>query len=45
MRTYPAARQVNPDVPFQWLVQVDDHELWFVHGLLQAVGIKRARKS
>jgi hypothetical protein len=34
---YEGAQQVNPDVPFQWLVRVGGRELWFVHGLLQTV--------
>lgn len=34
---FPAARQVNPDVPSQWLIELDGRQLWFVHGLLQTV--------
>jgi hypothetical protein len=34
---FPAARQVDPDVPSQWLIELDGRQLWFVHGLLQAV--------
>jgi hypothetical protein len=37
LRRYPDAEQIDPDVPTQWLVRVADVELWFVHGLLQAV--------
>jgi hypothetical protein len=39
---FPLARQLDPDVPSQWLVIVAGHELWFVHGLLQTV---RAQNS
>jgi hypothetical protein len=34
---FPEARQVDPDVPSQWLVCLDQRELWFVHGLLQVI--------
>jgi hypothetical protein len=34
---YDSAEQINPDVPFQWLVRVGGRQLWFVHGLLQLV--------
>ena len=34
---YPGAQQADPDIPTQWLVAVDGHQLWFVHGLLQTV--------
>ena len=38
---WPDARQIDPDVPTRWLVEVDQSEvtwrLWFVHGLLQLV--------
>lgn len=34
---YQGAEQVNPDVPFQWLVRAQGRELRFVHGLLQVV--------
>ena len=34
---FPQARQADPDIPTQWLVAVDGHQLWFVHGLLQVV--------
>ena len=37
LAAYPDARQHNPDVPTQWLLQVGPAELWFVHGLLQTV--------
>jgi hypothetical protein len=37
----PQAREVDPDVPTRWLVEVDQAgttwQLWFVHGLLQVV--------
>jgi hypothetical protein len=36
---WPQARQIDPDVPSRWLVELDDRgatwRLWFVHGLLQ----------
>lgn len=35
--SFPQARQADPDIPTQWLVTVDGHQLWFVHGLLQLV--------
>jgi hypothetical protein len=34
---FPAARQVAPDVPSQWLIELGGKQLWFVHGLLQTV--------
>lgn len=34
---FPQARQADPDIPTQWLVIVDGHQLRFVHGLLQSV--------
>jgi hypothetical protein len=34
---FPAARQLDPDVPSQWLIELDGWQLWFVHGLLQTV--------
>jgi hypothetical protein len=34
---FPEARQADPDIPHQWLVTVDHHQLWFVHGLFQSV--------
>jgi hypothetical protein len=34
---FPGAQQADPDIPTQWLVTVDGHQLWFVHGLLQTV--------
>src|SRR5262245_6308042 len=38
---WPDARQIDPDVPTRWLVEIDDAgvtwRLWFVHGLLQLV--------
>ena len=38
---WPDARQIDPDVPTRWLVEVDragaTWRLWFVHGLLQVV--------
>jgi hypothetical protein len=37
LQAYPDARQRNPDVPSQWLVEVGDVTLRFVHGLLQTV--------
>jgi hypothetical protein len=37
----PGAREIDPDVPTRWLVEVDQNgvtwRLWFVHGLLQAL--------
>jgi hypothetical protein len=37
----PGAREIDPDVPSRWLVEVDKGDttwrLWFVHGLLQSV--------
>lgn len=33
---YPHAEQADPDIPTQWLVRLGSHQLWFVHGLLQA---------
>jgi len=40
-RRWPDARQIDPDVPTRWLVEVDQPcatwRLWFVHGLLQLV--------
>jgi hypothetical protein len=33
----PGAVQKDPDIPHQWLVTVDSHQLWFVYGLLQLV--------
>ena len=37
----PGAREVDPDVPSRWLVEIDHAgrtwQLWFVYGLLQAV--------
>jgi hypothetical protein len=38
---YPQARQSDPQVPSQWLVEVDDSRLIFVHGLLQRVDFQR----
>jgi hypothetical protein len=35
---YPQALQADPDIPARWLVTVDGHRLWFVHGLLQLAG-------
>lgn len=37
LSAHPGARQLDPDVPSRWLVQVGRHDLWFVHGLLQDV--------
>lgn len=37
VRAYADGRQINPDVPFQWLVRVGRWDLWFAHGLLQDV--------
>jgi hypothetical protein len=34
---HPEASQRDPDIPTQWLVEQDGCQLWFVHGLLQAV--------
>jgi len=34
---YPSAEQLDPDVPTQWVVRVGPHDLWFAHGLFQAV--------
>jgi hypothetical protein len=43
MTRYPCASQQDPDIPSQWLVTLDGHELWFVHGLLQTVRPARVR--
>jgi hypothetical protein len=37
LHAYEGAQEINPDIPFHWLVRVGGRELWFVHGLLQAV--------
>jgi hypothetical protein len=37
LSVYPTARQVDPDVPSQWLIEVGPWRLWFVYGLLQVV--------
>ncbi|WP_117215622.1 hypothetical protein [Allorhizocola rhizosphaerae] len=37
LERFPEARQRDPDVPSQWLVELGDARLWFVHGLLQAI--------
>lgn len=37
MARFPQAAQADPDIPHQWLVAVNGHQLWFVHGLLQLV--------
>ncbi len=42
MRRFPDARQIDPQVPSQWMVLLDDDQgqpwrLRFVHGLLQTV--------
>ena len=38
---WPDAREIDPDVPTRWLVEVEQSgvtwRLWFVHGLLQIV--------
>ncbi len=34
---FPEARQRDPDVPTQWLVELGDSQWWFVHGLLQTI--------
>lgn len=34
---FPEALQKDPDIPHQWLVVVDNRQLWFVHGLFQLV--------
>lgn len=37
LAAYPGAQPRNPDVPSQWIVEVDAVTLRFVHGLLQTV--------
>jgi hypothetical protein len=41
LASLPGAREIDPDVPTRWLVEVDQAgttwQLWLVYGLLQAV--------
>lgn len=37
LERFPHASQRDPDVPSQWLVELDGRRLWFVHGLLQSL--------
>jgi hypothetical protein len=39
LRAYPGAQQRNPDIPSQWLVEVDGVTLRFVHGLLCGIEV------